>query len=98
MIKVLKLCRSRLSYFPVRRDQANVTKFSKWYLMIFSIQIKLHLRRVIPTQKMKTLHKGICKEMILFTLSCDEVGKASISSKLCELLTDPSSFHEGVVR
>ena len=58
----------------------------------------MNLGRVIPTQKMEILHKGICEEMVLFTLSCDEVGKPIISSKLCELLTDPDSIHEGVMR
>jgi hypothetical protein len=47
---------------------------------------------------MKALHKGICKEMVLFKLSRDEVGETNISSKLCELLTGPGSIHEGVVR
>ena len=36
-VKLLKLCRPRLSYFPVRRDQADIAKLSKWHLMGFNI-------------------------------------------------------------
>ena len=36
--------------------------------------------------------------MILFTLSCNEVGEAGISSILCKLLADSGSIRECVVR
>jgi hypothetical protein len=65
--------------------------------MGFNMQIKLHLRRVIPAQKIKTLHKGICEEIILFTLICNEVSKTSIGSELFKPLMNPSCFHEWVV-
>ena len=49
-------------------------------------------------KEIKTLKKGVCEEMILSTFNSDEVGKAGISSILCELLKDSSLFHELGVR
>ena len=64
----------------------------------FNIQIKLHLRGIIPRMEMKNLHKGICEKMILFAFSYNEVGEAGISSVLCKLLKDSGPFHERVMR
>ena len=59
---------------------------------------KAHFRRIITRKESKTLNKDVCEDLVLFTLICDEVGEAGISSILCELLKDSSLFQERGVR
>ena len=47
---------------------------------------------------MEILHRGICKDVALVTLICEEVGKSSICHELCELLVESSFVHEGDCR
>jgi hypothetical protein len=44
------------------------------------------------------LNKGICKDVVLVTLICEEVGQPGVRNKLCKLLMEPGFVHEGVVR
>ena len=50
------------------------------------------------TQKMKVLHKGICKDVVLVTLICEEVGQSGICNELRKLLIEFGFVHESIVR
>jgi hypothetical protein len=44
------------------------------------------------------LNKGLCKDVVLVTLICEEVSQPGVRNKLCELLTELGFVHEAVVR
>jgi hypothetical protein len=46
---------------------------------------------------MKVLHKGICKDVVLVTLICEEVSQSSICNELRELLIESGFVHESIV-
>jgi hypothetical protein len=44
---------------------------------------------------MKTLHTKISKDVILFTLICEEGGQPGVGDELCELVVESGFIHEG---